>query len=109
MVSSPKIIWNAIIIFFCTTVNFGYKRSAGTSPINPLYPNIRYNRRKVRSDTLRTQVLNAQNTIFEAFHTFPFPKSPQRKRALRNAREIQIGTRAFGYFDASSEQKTDPL
>ena len=59
--------------------------------------------------TLRTQVLNAQNTVFEAFHTFSPPKSPRRKRALRNAHEIETGTRAFGYFDASSEQKIDLL
>ena len=55
------------------------------------------------------QVLNAQNILFEAFHTFPPPKSQQRKCALRNAREIEIGTHAFGYFEASSEQKTDPV
>ena len=33
------------------------------------------NGRKVLSDTLKTQVLNAQNTFFEAFHTFPLQKA----------------------------------
>ena len=52
------------------------------------------------------QVLNAQNILFKAFTP---PKSLQRKCAIRNACKIEIGTHAFGYFDASSEQKIDPL
>ena len=64
---------------------------------------------QIRSDTLRTQVLNAQIILFEGFHTFSPPKIPRRKRALRNARKIEIGTCAFDYFDASSEQKIDLL
>ena len=85
------------------TVNFRYNRSARTNSINPLIRiSLITDRRKVRFDIQvlkRMQVLNAQNTIFEAFLMFP----------LQKASKIEIGTRAFGYFDASSKQKIDPL
>ena len=45
----------------------------------------------------------------QTFFTFPPPKSPRQRRSLRKARECEIGTRAFGYFDPLSEQKIDFL
>ena len=55
---------------------------------------------------LRTQVLNAQKILF---FTFPPPKSPRQRLALRKTCKSEIGTRAFGYFDPLSEQKIDPF
>ena len=71
-------------------------------------------RRKVRSDILKNQVLNAQNTLLETFHTFSSRRkarpqeSSRRKRALRKAREIEIRTRAFGYFAHHQNEKLIP-
>ena len=36
-------------------------------------------------------------------------KKRVQNSAIRKAREIEIGTRAFGYFDTSLEEKINPL
>ena len=72
------------------------------------------------------QVLNAHNMLFEAFYTFPAKKIDKKHTyLLRDSQnnhidrqtdihhrvrpcEIKIRLHAFGYFDASSEQKTVP-
>ena len=47
-------------------------------------------KRKIRSDTLRTQVLNAQNTLFEAFHTFPVRKLDENAQNKLNKQVGQL-------------------